>query len=538
MIESPLVDSSFAVPVFSPRDDQISCLNKEMTFLTAVASSRFPSTNNQLRTSSNPRDQATIQDGRQCTQPQRPRNATWYKDKAMLAEAQEAGQVLDEEQLAFLIELGVQTVKIFRLSFQTMLLFRLRILILMILTVLISQMQKRFSWPTFSTMVLTLSQRKQNKYCDKCFNLEAEMLKSQNAHNDLLKRCSQLEKHCISLESSIQLNKEIFQKDESCDNQNALEIPEYFKKNVLKAQLQDKDTTIFEQAKAKHPLDNSLAFAWSSKTSDSNTPVLSPTRLKRFTSNYVSNPSCNKKNDKISQTPSRNMKNKVKVQPRNVNKKNRVVEPIRNVNVKHSPLKVNSEPICATWNRSQLINFVSKFLGTVRFGNDHITRIMGFGDYQLGNVTISRVYYVEGLGHNLCSVGQFCDADLEVAFQKNTCFIRNLEGVDLLSGSHDINLYTNYLDDMLKTSPIYLQSKASKTKSWLWHPLVITSQLWSKDEAPEAIIKCIKNIQVRLNATVRNVRTDNGTKFVNQTLCEFYENVGISHQTSVARTPQ
>ncbi|GJR21424.1 hypothetical protein Tco_0969951 [Tanacetum coccineum] len=56
-------------------------------------------------------------------------------------------------------------------------------------------------------------------------------------------------------------------------------------------------------------------------------------------------------------------------------------------------------------NRSQLINFVSKFLGIVRFENDNIARIMGYGDYQLGNVTISRVYYVEGIGHNLFSVG-------------------------------------------------------------------------------------------------------------------------------------
>ncbi|GJV27905.1 hypothetical protein Tco_1384353, partial [Tanacetum coccineum] len=122
-----------------------------------------------------------------------------------------------------------------------------------------------------------------------------------------------------------------------------------------------------------------------------------------------------------------------------------------------------------TGNRSQLMNFVSKFLGTVRFGNNHIARIMGYGDYKLGNVTISRVYYVEGLGHNLFSVGQFCDADLKVAFQKNTCFIRNLEGVDLLSGSRDTNLYTISLDDILKTSSICLLSKASKTKSWLWH---------------------------------------------------------------------
>ncbi|GJV36979.1 retrovirus-related pol polyprotein from transposon TNT 1-94 [Tanacetum coccineum] len=62
--------------------------------------------------------------------------------------------------------------------------------------------------------------------------------------------------------------------------------------------------------------------------------------------------------------------------------------------------------------------------------------------------------------------------------------------------------------------------------------------LRSKDEAPNAIIKCIKNIQVRLKATVYNVITDNGTEFVNQTLRDFYENVDITHQTSVARTPQ
>ncbi|GKD58443.1 retrovirus-related pol polyprotein from transposon TNT 1-94 [Tanacetum coccineum] len=106
---------------------------------------------------------------------------------------------------------------------------------------------------------------------------------------------------------------------------------------------------------------------------------------------------------------------------------------------------------------------------TVRFRNDQIARIMGYDDYQLGNVVISRVYYIEGLRHNLFSVGLFCVADLEVAFQKNTCFIRNLEGVDLFSGSRDTNLYIISLDDMLKSSLICLLSKASKTKSWLWN---------------------------------------------------------------------
>ncbi|GKC86974.1 hypothetical protein Tco_1147623 [Tanacetum coccineum] len=158
LTEFPQMDSGLAVPVFNQGDDPIACLNKAMAFLTAVASSRFPSTNNQLRTSSNPRNQATIQDGRvtvqqvqgrqgqsyagnsykgnatssggnnaggqarvvkcytyqgeghiarQCTQPKRHKNAAWFKEKAMLAEAQEAGQILDEEQLAFFADPGI-----------------------------------------------------------------------------------------------------------------------------------------------------------------------------------------------------------------------------------------------------------------------------------------------------------------------------------------------------------------------------------------------------------------------------------------------
>ncbi|GKC56235.1 integrase, catalytic region, zinc finger, CCHC-type containing protein [Tanacetum coccineum] len=80
-----------------------------------------------------------------------------------------------------------------------------------------------------------------------------------------------------------------------------------------------------------------------------------------------------------------------------------------------------------TGNRSQLINFVYKFLGTVKFGNDQIVKIMGYGDYQIGRVMISWVYYVEGLGHNLFFVGQFCDSDLEAAFCENTYYIYDLE---------------------------------------------------------------------------------------------------------------
>ncbi|GKD16695.1 hypothetical protein Tco_1205853 [Tanacetum coccineum] len=73
------------------------------------------------------------------------------------------------------------------------------------------------------------------------------------------------------------------------------------------------------------------------------------------------------------------------------------------------------------------------------------------------------------LGHNLFSVGQFCDSDLEVAFKRNTCFIRNLEGVYLLKGNQTSNLYTINLHDMAFASRIFLMARATSTKSRLWH---------------------------------------------------------------------
>ncbi|GKC14811.1 hypothetical protein Tco_1011593 [Tanacetum coccineum] len=91
-------------------------------------------------------------------------------------------------------------------------------------------------------------------------------------------------------------------------------------------------------------------------------------------------------------------------------------------------------------------------IGTVRFGNDHVAAILGYGDLQWGNIFIARVYFVEGLGHNLFSIGQFCDSDLEVAFRRNTCFVRNLDGVDLLKRSRTTNLYTINLHEMASAS--------------------------------------------------------------------------------------
>nr|GEV55491.1 hypothetical protein [Tanacetum cinerariifolium] len=254
-----------------------------------------------------------------------------------------------------------------------------------------------------------------------------------------------------------------------------------------------------------------------------------------------------------------------------------------------------------TGNLKLLINFVWKFMGTVRFRNDHVAVILGFG--------------------------QFCDSDLEVAFRRNACFVRNLEGVYLLKGDHSTNLYIINLHEMASASPICLMVRASSTKSWLWHQrlshlnfdtindlakndlvsclpkfkyhkehlcpsckqgkskrashppkpvpnsrqrlhlphmdlcgpmriasingrryvLVIvddyTCYTWvhflrSKDEAPELIKSFLKRIIVLLQSLVIIIRTDNGIEFKTQTPKEYFYSVGISQQVSSVRTPQ
>nr|GFD25392.1 retrovirus-related Pol polyprotein from transposon TNT 1-94 [Tanacetum cinerariifolium] len=122
-----------------------------------------------------------------------------------------------------------------------------------------------------------------------------------------------------------------------------------------------------------------------------------------------------------------------------------------------------------TGNLKLLCNFIEKFLGTVSFGNDQFALILGYRDLVQGNVTINRVYYVEGLNHNLFSVGQFCYADLEVAFRKSTCFVRDLQGNDLLTSNHGSDLYTISLQESTSLTPLSLMAKATPTQAWLWH---------------------------------------------------------------------
>nr|GEV81400.1 hypothetical protein [Tanacetum cinerariifolium] len=112
--EFSLPDIGLVVPVFQKGDDPIDAINHMMSFLTTVVTSQYLATNNQLRTSSNPRQQATIHNGRgeghmskQCTKPKRKRDEERFKDKVLLVQAQANGQVLLEEELEFLADPGI-----------------------------------------------------------------------------------------------------------------------------------------------------------------------------------------------------------------------------------------------------------------------------------------------------------------------------------------------------------------------------------------------------------------------------------------------
>nr|GFA65990.1 hypothetical protein [Tanacetum cinerariifolium] len=177
-----------------------------------------------------------------------------------------------------------------------------------------------------------------------------------------------------------------------------------------------------------------------------------------------------------------------------------------------------------TGNLKLLINFREKFLGTVKFGNDQIASILGYGDL------------------------------------KSTCFIRDLKGNDLLTGSRGTDLYSITLQDINCPNPICLMAKATSSQAWLWHRRLShlnfdTINLLSKNDIVVGLpkLKFVKNhlcsscelgkakrklVQRVLQAQVRVVRTDKGTEFLNQTLHAYFAAEGILHQTFVARTPE
>ncbi|GJQ93024.1 retrovirus-related pol polyprotein from transposon TNT 1-94 [Tanacetum coccineum] len=226
-----------------------------------------------------------------------------------------------------------------------------------------------------------------------------------------------------------------------------------------------------------------------------------------------------------------------------------------------------------TGNLTLLYNFVEKYLGNVCYVNDQFAPILGYGDLVQGNIMINKVYYVKGLNHNLFSVGQFCDADLEVAFRKSTCFVRDLQGNDLLTSNRRSDLYTISLQETNSSTPICLMAKDSPTQAWSWHQRLshlnfdyinllsnkdvviglpklkyVKDQLCSSCEVSKAKrssfkTKVIPSSKGRLNLLHMDlcglmlVASINGKKYI-QTLHAFFKEKGIEHQTFTPRTPK
>ncbi|GJY58380.1 retrovirus-related pol polyprotein from transposon TNT 1-94 [Tanacetum coccineum] len=363
--------------------------------------------------------------------------------------------------------------------------------------------------------------------------------------------------------------------------------------------------------------------------------MLSSIGIKPSTSASRSQPSGNTKKDKIQQTPSSTLKNKVEPHPRKVKSslknKNSVVEPKGTATVQHSKLNTNSEfNVLSKSSKRKVwkptgkvftnIGYIWRPIGrtfTIVGNKCPLTRITTTTEVPLRKPTTldnespkpvvtlvysrkprkSKTHVPVSKSKVLKSVS--ANKKEPIAFRQHTCFIRNLEGVDLLTGSRGNNLYTLSLGDMMASSPICLLSKSSKTKSWLWyrrlshlnfgainhlarHGIVrgLPKLKFEKDHLCSACamgkskkkpykpksedtnqeklyllhmdlcgpmhvasINGKKYILVIVDdysrfTWVKCLRTDNGTEFVNQTLCEYYEKVGISHETSVARSPQ
>nr|GEW92598.1 hypothetical protein [Tanacetum cinerariifolium] len=323
--------------------------------------------------------------------------------------------------------------------------------------------------------------------CERCVKLETELQKDfvkKESYDKLFKHYTTLEKHFPKKYIVIKKLKDRIKS-----------LSGNMKEENIKQELEEIETINIElDHRVTKPIaENEHLKQTYKQLYDS----IKSSRVTLPTSASESQPSGNTKKYKIKQTPSSAKKNKLEAYPRNVrnslqNKKS-VVNTKNIAYVLESKLNVYSDLQCVTCNGCLFFDnhdsYVLEFINSVnarvksksakkplkrklwkptgKVSSKHMTgdcsQLTNFVNKFLGMVKF------EGLGHNLFSVGQFYDSDLEVAFCQHTCFIRNLKGVDLQTGSRGNNLYTLSLVDMMASSPICLLSKASKTKSWLWH---------------------------------------------------------------------
>nr|GEZ49546.1 hypothetical protein [Tanacetum cinerariifolium] len=185
-----------------------------------------------------------------------------------------------------------------------------------------------------------------------------------------------------------------------------------------------------------------------------------------------------------------------------------------------------------TGNLKLLINFVEKFLGTVKFWNDQIAPILGYGDLVQGAVTIKKNDIVIGLPKLKFVKDHLCSS-CESGKAKRKSFQSKITP----SSKRRLQLLHMDLCGPKRVASIngkkYVLVITDGYSRYTW-----TQFLRSKDETPEVLIDFLRLVQRGLHAQVRIVRTDKGTKFLNKNLHAYFASEGILHQTSVARTPK
>nr|GEU89916.1 retrovirus-related Pol polyprotein from transposon TNT 1-94 [Tanacetum cinerariifolium] len=252
---------------------------------------------------------------------------------------------------------------------------------------------------------------------------------SKEVHTELLQRFAKVEKHSISLEIALQKRKEQVKNDtvwnEKASNVFRKECEQYFEIQYLKAQPQDKNIAISELKK--------LFEKGKGKSVD--TKFDKPSVVRQPNAQRIPKPSVLGKPAPFLNSFERIYFSKTRLVP-----KTNVSEGL-------------SKPVTAQTLPQTARQAVSN------------TNVLKPEMYRIDN----RVYYIEGLNHNLFLVGQFCDVDLEVAFSKSTCFVRDLQGNDLLTSNHGSDLYTISLQESTSSTPLCLMPKASPTQAWLWH---------------------------------------------------------------------
>nr|GEV72623.1 retrovirus-related Pol polyprotein from transposon TNT 1-94 [Tanacetum cinerariifolium] len=465
--------------VFQKSDDPIDAINHMMSFLIAVVTSRYAARNNQLRTSSNLRQQATINNGRgeghmskQCTKPKRKRDAEWFKDKVLLVQAQANGQVLQEEELEFLVDSRtVQATSTFEQS-----------------TILnqsdpkIRMQSDELNLSASTTIVEVLkelpkvsmvnSSLKKLKFHLASFNV---VVKERTTTTAITEGTWGFEhtKACFIDEiiSFVKALKELFNSFDQFLIDELTEFQHVFKQMKQTVEQHCVDKNKF-QDKMKHVLkDNDRLLE----------QALSIDIVNIIMHDHV-NSACINMNSLSGDVKEKKLKRELEeIEMINIELDHRVTKLVaENEHLKqtYKQLTAHTDYLRHTQEENATLREIvesERLLNPLNTSLDYASKIMGYGDYKIRNVTIPRVYFMEGLGHNIFSVGQFCDSDIEVAFRQHTCFIRNLDGVDLLTGSRGNNLYTLSLQDMMA----------------------------SKDEALDFIIKFLKMIQVRLKVPVR-----------------------------------